>query len=384
MLRVLSSSVRSAARVPAAYRGRSLTTAAVPAKDDAGVEVARPPTTLPVMPLRSGDCMPAIGMGTFTGTRLTQRCEPGTMRDTVHMWLRLGGRMVDCAQNYLNEDEIGDGLQMAIDEGVVTRDDVWITSKLNNPYHRREHVRPALEKTLLDLGVDQLDLYLMHWPTAFKYVPFDPTVRGFPMDYEPDQCSAVTGKLWDETKHGAWPPPHLDRGVTIHETWDAMVDLYKEGLVKNIGVCNFNVMLLNELMCGSDVAPHVVQIESHPFLQQTHMLDFCQRNGIQMQAYSPLGYGVFKGGEEPTVLLHPELKRIGDKHGQSSAAVCLQWHVQRGVATCPMSLRENELRENLKPGSWQLDSTDLDAIARLDLGHHYLRPADWYNLPLWS
>lgn len=155
---------------------------------------------------------------------------------------------------------------------MVAREDVWITSKLNNPYHRPAHVRPALEKSLLDLGVDQLDMYLMHWPTAFKYVPYDATVRGFPFSYEPDQCTSVTGVKWEDVPADVWPPPHLDMGVTIHETWAAMVDCWRDGLVKNIGVCNFKVTLLHELLCGTDTVPHVVQCESHPYCQQKQLI----------------------------------------------------------------------------------------------------------------
>jgi diketogulonate reductase-like aldo/keto reductase len=308
--------------------------------------------------------MPMIGLGTFTGTRHHPPVPHHTMHDAVDSWLRLGGRSLDCAQNYLNEDEIGDAIAKNIAAGILTRDDLWVSSKLNNPYHRPEHVRAALEKTLLDLGLDHLDLYLMHWPTAFKYVPFDPTVRGFPQEYEPDQCVAITGVMWKDYD-GPWPPPHLDTGVTIHETWDAMVECQKAGLVSNIGVCNFKVTLLHELICGTDFVPHVAQSEAHPFCQQWGLLDFCTKNGIQLQAYSPLGYGSFKAENERTVLTEPLLAKIAAKHGKSVAQVCLRWSVQRGVATPPFSLNPDELKENLTVGSWELDEEDISEIKTL-------------------
>eukprot|EP00730_Choanoeca_flexa_P014052 TRINITY_DN6001_c0_g1_i1.p1 TRINITY_DN6001_c0_g1~~TRINITY_DN6001_c0_g1_i1.p1 ORF type:complete len:383 (+),score=65.13 TRINITY_DN6001_c0_g1_i1:60-1208(+) len=360
------------------------TSATRPTSDSAAVEITPPPEQLPHFTLPTGDRIPSIGMGTFTGTRLTAQAEPGTMKTTVKTWLRIGGRMIDAAQNYLNEDEIGNALSESIDEGIVTRDEVFLSSKLNNPYHRPEWVRPALEKTLMDLKVDYLDMYLMHWPTAFVPVEFDATQRGFPMEYEPDQCSKVTGVEWKDLD-GSWPPPHLDQGVSVHDTWDAMIECYKDGLVRNIGVCNFKIQLLHELMSGKhDIIPHVLQNESHPFNQQWRQLEFCQKAGIQFMAYSPLGYGAFKDPNEVTVLSDPTLAEIGAKHGISTAAVALQWCVQRGVNTMPFSLRESELRENLLVGTWELDAADMELIKTLDRRHHYLDPYNWYGLPLWD
>ena len=299
------------------------------------------PTALPHCTLGAyAKQMPMIGMGTFTGTRFTQKAQPGDMERLVGQWIDLGGRMIDGAQNYLNEAEIGAAVTKAIAEKKVTRDELWLTSKLNNPYHRKEHVREACEKTLLDLNVDYVDLYLLHWPTAFVHVPFsehDLRNKGLSQEYEPDMCSGVTGVKWQDLD-GSWPPPHLDMKVTIHETWAAMEQLVCDGLVKNIGVCNTQVQLLHELLCGATVKPAVVQHESHVYLQQWGLLKYCQMNQIQFQAYSPLGYGEFVGADEVKVLEHPVLQGIARKHGLdeskgSVAAVCLQWCTQRGVAT---------------------------------------------------
>ncbi|KAJ9456084.1 NADPH-dependent D-xylose reductase II [Diplonema papillatum] len=357
-------------------------------------KAAPQPDTLPTVQLNSGSPkrMPMIGCGTFTGTRKTQKVEEGAMKANTLKWFSLGGRMLDAAQNYLNEAEIGEAIEEAIRTGLVTRDEIWVTSKLNNPYHRKEHVRPALEKSLLDLGVDYIDLYLMHWPTAFVYVPFgeDKNKKGFSLDYEPDMCSKVTGVEWSEL-NGRWPPPHLDYGVSIHETWGAMVELHKEGLIKNIGVCNTPVALLHELIAGSpEVKPAVVQHEAHPYCQQWGLLKYCQMNGIQFQGYSPLGYGFMASAAEVSVLRNPHLERIAAKHGLQPgpggvAAVCLQWATQRGSAAVPMTLHETEMRANLATGSLlELDEEDLRQIGHLDRNHHYLRPEDWYGLPYWA
>eukprot|EP00039_Didymoeca_costata_P024602 m.10815 g.10815 ORF g.10815 m.10815 type:complete len:397 (+) comp4323_c0_seq1:100-1290(+) len=353
--------------------------------DSSNVEICPPPSDMPTFTLRNGETMPAIGMGTFTGTRNTARAEAGTMFETTRMWLRLGGRAIDAASNYLNEDEIGDAMEVCFNDGFVTRDELFVSSKLNNPYHRPEHVRPMLEKTLLDLKLDQLDMFLLHWPTAFVHVPCDLTKRGFPPDYEPDTCKNVTGVEWDVAKFQQdWPPPHLDMGVSIHDTYEAMVECHKAGLTKGVGVCNFTVPLLHELLKGTDMIPHIVQCEGHPYCQQKGLLKYCQLNGIQFQAYSPLGYGLMAKDDEPTVLKNPEIEKIGKKYGKSIAATVLRWHVQRGVPVPPFSLNENELRENLLVGSWALDQEDMDKIATLDKAYHYLRPDEWYGLPYWD
>jgi len=353
--------------------------------DGSTVEVTPAPASMPHVTLANGDKMPMIGMGTFTGTRNTAKAQAGTLYETTKMWIRMGGRMIDAASNYLNEDEIGDAIAECIADGIVTREELFVSSKLNNPYHRQEHVQPMLEKTLLDLRLDYVDMYLMHWPTAFVYVPYDGTKRGFPEEYEPDCCTDVTGVQWDpETFQKDWPPPHLDMGVTIHETWNAMAACKEAGLARNVGVCNFKVTLLHELLCGTDTKPAVLQCESHPYCQQQQLIRMCEMNGIQFQAYSPLGYGEFKRDDEITVLANPVVAEIGKRYNKSTAAVVLRWHVQRGVATPPFSLFENELRENLTVGDWELDDEAMAQIAELDKDFHYLRPESWYGLPLWS
>jgi diketogulonate reductase-like aldo/keto reductase len=346
--------------------------------------------------LRSGDKVPAIGMGTFTGTRLTQKAEKegpgGTMEENIKTWIKIGGRMIDAAQNYLNEAEIGDAIHACIKEGIVTREELFVSSKLNNPYHHPYDAARALRKTLKDLRLDYLDMYLMHWPVPFVPVPFEadpryPDGRGHGPNYEPDQCSKVTGKLWSEThwdKTGEFPP-HLQTGVSVHETWKAMIILKEAGLVRNIGVCNMNVQLLNELcIVNPEHLPSILQCESHPYCQQTGLIRYCKKMGIQFQGFSPLGYGEFRKGHEIAPMKDPVILAIAEKHGVSAAQVCLRWTNQRGVATMPFSLKQNEMEQNLDIWKFTLTDEDMEQMATLDKGLHYLRPDDWFGLPLWD
>merc|ERR1719253_2179777 len=146
-----------------------------------------------------------------------------------------------------------------------------------------------------------------------------------------------------------------------------------------------NVQLLNELcICSPKQLPAILQCESHPYCQQSGLIRYCQRLGIQFQAYSPLGYGEFRQGNEIAPMKDPVINAIAAKHGVSAAQVCLRWTNQRGVATMPFSLKENEMKENLDIWKFTLDQQDMDAIRTLEKGHHYLRPKTWYGLAYWS
>lgn len=343
-------------------------------------------TNVPRVSLNNGVEMPLLGMGTYTGGRFNQKCQRGEMKNAIITYFKMGGRMLDCASNYLNEDEIGEAITESISTGIIKRQDIFVTSKLNNPYHSPEHVQPMLEKSLLDLNLDYVDLYLMHWPTAFVHVPYDPKIVGFPQEYEPDQCATVTGVKWEDShwdRTGRWPP-HLQKGITIHDTWNSMVELSKTGLCRSIGVCNFQVQLLHELTCNTDHMPVVLQAESHPFLQQWGLKKHCKQLGIQFQSYSPLGYGMFKQDKEHTVMSHPIIKKIAEKHGKSPAQVALRWATQSGVGTNPLSLVPSEMEQNLDSFSFDLDEEDFKVIAGIDRDFHYLRPQDWYGLPYWN
>lgn len=316
-----------------------------------------------------GGSIPQVGLGTWQAPH-------GEVGNAVKTAIQNGYRHLDCASCYLNEDEIGDTLEDVFRQGTVSREELFITSKLNNPYHHKEHVRPHLEKTLLDLKLDYVDLYLMHWPVAFAYEPYDASRRGFDESYDPINCTHSQAVMNGQSK--------IDSTVSIRETWQAMEELVDAGLAKAIGVSNFPAILIHDLLTYARIKPAVNQVELHPYLQQPSLVRYCASLGIVVEAYSPLGAGAFKRDDEPTVLQDPILKEIAAKRGKTVAQVALRWAIQRGTVVIPKSVKEHRIRENLDVSGWALHEEDMQAIARIDLNHHYLRPRDWYGIPIFS
>ncbi|MGA1081138.1 MAG: aldo/keto reductase, partial [Steroidobacteraceae bacterium] len=188
--------------------------------------------------------MPAIGLGLWKIAR-------DVTAETVVKAISTGYRHLDCAADYGNEPEVGLGIRQAIAQGLVRREELWVTSKLWNTFHRKEHVRAACERSLNDLGLDYLDLYLVHFPIALKYVDF---ATRYPPEWIHDPTA----------KHPRMEPD----AVPLHETWAAMEDLVTAGLVREIGVCNYNTGLVHDLMATARIRPAMLQIEAHPFLTQ--------------------------------------------------------------------------------------------------------------------
>ena len=297
-----------------------------------------------------------IGLGTYA-------IERDAMSRVIRQAVEIGYRRIDCAPVYFNEDTVGDALAEVLKDRVVERSDLYLVSKLASPFHRKEHVELALRKTLNDLRVDYLDLYLIHWPVAFQYVPIDPSVRGF----ENEEI--------DESEDGR----RIDPSVSIHETWQAMESLVEKGLVREIGVSNFPVSLLHELLSQSRTPPAVNQCEGHPYLQQTKLLKYCQARGVQYQAYSPLGTPGYKEADEPSILDNPVLKAIAQRHHTSSTAqICLAWALQRGTSVVAKSVTEQRLRDNLAAMKIKLTEQDMQEIAALERNYRFFRPEDWW------
>jgi len=216
-------------------------------------------------PLANGS-MPAVGYGCW---------KVGRERTAIlvkHV-ISCGYRHVDSAANYGNEKEVGEGIARAIEADICSREDLFITSKLWNTYHDPEHVEDACRKSLGDLGLDYLDLYLIHFPISLKYVPID---NRYPPGWVPDPSVSDTMEF---------------APVPVSDTWEAMEKLVEKGLVKNIGLSNWNAQGLRDIFSYATIKPAVLQIEIHPYLQSSRLISFAHSLGMVVTAFSPLGHG---------------------------------------------------------------------------------------------
>ena len=308
--------------------------------------------------IKSTLSMPSIGLGTYLISR-------EVIPKAISSALQLGYRRIDCAPVYFSEDIIGDTLATAFSKGDIKRQDIYLVSKLAGPFHRKNHVEYALKKTLLDLRVDYLDLYLIHWPIAFKYVEIDPSKRGF------------ENENIDDSNGGK----NIDHLVSVKETWAAMEHLVHKGLVREIGVSNFPLSLLQELLSEATILPIVNQVELHPYLQQRKLLKYCQARGVNVQAYSPLGTPGYKQAGEPNILVDPVLQRIASSHNWTVPQLCLKWALDRGTTVVAKSSNAIHQRDNLAVLDMSSTLTEREniEIASLDQAYRFYRPEDWWG-----
>lgn len=298
--------------------------------------------------------MPAVGFGLW-------KIAKNDTADRVFKAIEVGYRHLDSAADYGNETQAGEGIRRALADGVCTRDELWITSKLWNTFHRPEHVREACEKTLSDLGVDYLDLYLVHFPIALKYVPIS---ERYPPEWVFDPACEQ-------------PTMEIDP-VPLSDTWRAMEALVHAGLVRNIGVCNYNSALLHDLMAYATLKPAMLQIESHPYLTQQRLIQLAQDYGIAVTAFSPLGAGSYvelsMASDQDSVLSQPIVQEIAGRVQRTPAQVVLRWGVQRGTSVIPKTSRVERLAENLAVFDFTLSSDDMAAISALNQNRRFNDP----------
>jgi len=245
--------------------------------------------------------MPTVGLGLWK--------MPGDKcADAVYNSIKAGYRLLDSACDYGNEDKTGAGIKKALDEKIFERKDLFVVSKLWNTFHKPENVELACKKTMSDLGVDYLDLYLIHFPIAQKFVPIDQLYPPEWVNFQDDD---------------GVPKMILDNTVTYQQTWEAMEKLVEKGLVKNIGFCNIGTLMIQQVLNYAKVKPAVLQVEMHPLLTQQKLLRFARENGLQTMAFSCLGSASYveidMAKAEDSLMLNDSIKALGEKYKKTPA-----------------------------------------------------------------
>ena len=304
--------------------------------------------------LADGASMPRVGLGLW---KIARDRTAGLVLDAIEA----GYRHLDSAADYGNEVEAGEGIRRALSAGHCRREDLWITSKLWNTYHHPDHVRPACERSLSDLGLDYLDLYLVHFPISLRYVDF---AERYPPEWFFDPV--------------ARQPAMEIAPVPLSDTWGAMEKLLEQGLVKRIGVCNYTSGLLHDLFAYARIKPVVLQIESHPRLTQEALLRLARQYGLAVTAFSPLGAASYveldMAGDSDSVLIEPVVAEAAARLHRSPAQIVLRWAVQRGTAVIPKTSRRERLRENLALFDFSLNEEEMAGISALNRNRRFNDP----------
>ncbi|MGL4619906.1 MAG: aldo/keto reductase [Chroococcidiopsis sp.] len=262
---------------------------------------------VPNITLNDGKTIPQLGFGVF-------QIEPQDAVKAVSQALEIGYRQIDTARMYGNEKQVGE----AIRASGLERSNIFVTSKLNNGFHQPDDARKAFNTTLLELGFDYVDLFLIHWP--------------LPTLYDGDFVS----------------------------TWKTLGEFHRDGRARSIGVSNFQIDHLEKLAAQTEIVPAVNQIEVHPYFTNQAVRSYGQEHQIATEAWSPLAQG--------KVLENPTIDRLAHKVGKTPAQVVLRWHIQRGDIIFPKSVTPSRMKENFELFDFELDSTDIDTISALDRG----------------
>ncbi|PWN30694.1 putative aldehyde reductase i [Jaminaea rosea] len=290
--------------------------------------------------LNNGKKIPSVGLGTW-------QSPPGQVRDAVEAAIRAGYRHIDCAWGYQNEHEVGEGIKAS----GVPREEIFVTSKLFEFHHNPEHVRKAINHSLSRFGLEYLDLYLMHWPVALE-----PEVKGDDLPLAPKK--KANGK----------PQVNKDLSDNVLPTWREMEKLVDEGLVKSIGISNFNIRRTRALLKECRIKPVTDQVELSFTCPQPDLIAWLKKNDIVPQAYSPLG---------STGASHASLKEIdtlAKKHGVEGANILISWQVARGCNPLPKSVTASRIANNAKLVN--LTKEEVDELEKAALSQQKKRVCD--------
>uniref|UniRef100_A0A182WR00 NADP-dependent oxidoreductase domain-containing protein n=1 Tax=Anopheles minimus TaxID=112268 RepID=A0A182WR00_9DIPT len=293
-------------------------------------------TVVPNAIFKNGNSIPMIGLGTWNSP-------PGQVAQAVKDAIDVGYRHIDCAHAYQNEHEVGEGIAAKIAEGVVKREDLFVTSKLWNTFHRPELVEGACRTTLKNLKLDYLDLYLIHWPVGYKEGS-----ELFPMG--PD------GKTF------------IFSDADYVDTWPEMEKLVDAGLVRNIGLSNFNTKQVQRVLDIARIAPATNQIECHPYLHQSKITSYCGTNGLIVTAYSPLGSPArpWVKADDPVLMDDAAVGQLAKKYGKSTAQILIRYQIQLGHVVIPKSVTKERIVSNFDVFGFQLDDGDMKVLAALE------------------
>ncbi|XP_041366015.1 aldo-keto reductase family 1 member B1-like [Gigantopelta aegis] len=300
--------------------------------------------TIPCMKLNTGHSMPALGLGTWN-YRL-----PG-IYDAVKTAIDVGYRHIDTAWVYESEADVGKAVKEKISEGVVSREDVFITTKLGNYFHDPDEVAVGLRESLDDLKTSYVDLYLMHWPVSLK--------------------KAARGVLADDTDY--------------IDTWRAMEKLVDAGKARAIGISNFNMAQVERLLQtdGLKYKPANLQIEMNPYITNTELMQFCLEQGISVTSYSPLTKGVadYQGEGTFNILEDDVVTKVARQHSRTPAQVVLRWTLQRGCAVMVKSCSESRIRENFQICDFSLTNEEMAAITNLNINQRLVKRDNMKSFP---
>lgn len=292
-------------------------------------------TIVPFLEFNNGKKMPAIGLGTF-------QSKPSEVEEAVKHAIDVGYRCIDTAFFYKNEAEVGKAIRAKIEDGTIRREDIFVTTKLWNTFHRENQVVPACRESLKNLGLDYVDLYLVHFPIAFKEGE-----ELFPVDAD--------GKI-------------LTTDIDYLETWKGMEECSRLGLTKSIGISNFNSDQITRLLGVATIKPVNNQVELNININQEKLLEFCKNHNITVTSYSPLGRPGSASKEIPNFLENPKVMEFAKKYNKTPAQISLRFILQVGAAVIPKSVTKSRIKENFEIFDFQLTDDEMKILKSLETG----------------